>query len=78
MLQPHPNPFTSQEDQLQSPAVVDRVLSRHGCVTSVHVHHDTGQVLIGATADASLVVSGDEGVNLGPVHTTFRALEEKS
>jgi hypothetical protein len=53
------------------------VLGRHGPVRSLHVHHGRGHVLVGFDRGSSLAVAGDDGLNLGAIYATFRALEEE-
>jgi hypothetical protein len=53
------------------------VLGRHGPVRSLHVRHGRGQVLVGFDRGSSLTVAGDDGLNLGAIYATFRALEEE-
>jgi len=54
------------------------VLGRRGAVRSVHVHHGQGHVMMGVDRGSTLVIAGDEDLNLGAVYATFRALEEES
>jgi hypothetical protein len=53
------------------------VLGRHGPVRSLHVRHGRGHVLVGFDRGSSLTVAGDDGLNLGAIYATFRALEEE-
>jgi hypothetical protein len=53
------------------------VLGRHGPVRSLHVQHGRGHVLVGFDRGSSLAVAGDDGLNLGAIYATFRALEEE-
>jgi len=53
------------------------VLGRHGTVRSLHVHHGQGHVMMGVDRGSTLVIAGDEDLNLGAVYASFRALEEE-
>jgi len=53
------------------------VLSRHGAVRSLHVRHGQGHVMMGVDRGSTLVIAGDEDLNLGAVYASFRALEEE-
>jgi len=53
------------------------VLGQRGAVRSVHVHHGRGHVMMGVDRGSTLVIAGDEDLNLGAVYATFRALEEE-
>ncbi len=53
------------------------VLGRHGAVRSLHVRHGRGHVMMGVDRGSTLVIAGDEDLNLGAVYASFRALEEE-
>ena len=53
------------------------VLGRHGAVRSLHVRHGQGHVMMGVDRGSTLVIAGDEDLNLGAVYASFRALEEE-
>lgn len=53
------------------------VLGRHGTVRSLHVRHGRGHVMMGVDRGSTLVIAGDEDLNLGAVYASFRALEEE-
>lgn len=57
---------------------ISRVLGRHGALRSLHVQHGSGHVLVSFDGNATLLVAGDDTMNLGAIHATFRALEEES
>lgn len=59
-------------------ASLTAVLGRRGRVRSLHVHHGQGHVMMGVDRGSTLVIAGDEDLNLGAVYATFRALEEES
>lgn len=54
------------------------LLERHGRVKSLRIRHGAGEVLIGVAGPSALVIAGREGINVGSIYATFRALEEET